>query len=102
MEATVKLPNDMWFVPRWLSNINPYVASVLTARIITPLPYHWNVGGGQVKVVFGQTSYCGTIMEARPERRTAKDIRRIMEEQRQKIMEERRQACIAAFTKEDV
>lgn len=131
MEATVRLPIDMLFVPRWLSSINPCAASVLTARIITPLPYNRNVNG-RVKMVIGQTACCGTIvpkeeqlaeqakivnsreerkakrrqemnsqssinwmanMEARAERRAAKEAKR--------IMEERRQACIAAFTEED-
>jgi hypothetical protein len=132
MEATVRLPIDILFVPRWLSSINPCATSVLTARIITPLPYNRNVGG-RVKVVIGQTSCHGIIvskeeqlaeqakivnsreeckakrrqemnsqsstnwmanMEARAERHAAKEAKRIMEERRQQI--------IAAFTKEDV
>jgi regulator of protease activity HflC (stomatin/prohibitin superfamily) len=131
MEVTVRLPIDMLFVPRWLDNINPYAASSLTARIITPLPY--NRVDGRVRLVVGQTTVTGTIvpkeeqlavqasivsnreerkakrrqdmnaqsagnwmnyMEVRAERRAAKEAKRIMEERRQQI--------IAAFTKEDV
>jgi hypothetical protein len=123
--------DGLLFVPRWLGRVNAFAASVLTARVVASGAYNRETPDGRVRLVFGQGSASGTIvpkadqlaaqarvegalrarkearteeqyagrnwaahMDRRAERRAAKEARR--------IMNERRAACVAAFTKEEI